>query len=260
MTDLRAIIIDDDRQRREKVRQVLPDYIEGIVVGSGEGAIEHIKPDANGNVPDLVILNGDDRKSFGLYVFDWMINKAPDPRTADIPVIVLTDDEFSDRCLEFLELGDVVFYEGEIDESSLFPVINDAIEEAEFRPETTEPVYEETKSIDRLMGHSVKAPGEIGAQRAVVLDMETRLKNLEAALERGQRRAAQIRTLIDAASKVKGGDDEFGIRGRKRRDPEKSEAYVKKMTSFLDKAREKIEAEEEKLGRVEAGLVVDIDM
>ena len=243
MTDLRAIIIDDDRQRREKVRQVLPDYIESVIVGSGDGAIEQLKPDKEGNVPDLVILDGDDRKSFGLYIFDWMINKSPDPRIADIPVIVLTDDEFSDRCLEFLELGDVMFYEGEIDESSLFPVITEAIEEAEFRPEPIEPVYEETKSIDRLMGHSVKAPGEIGAQRAVVLDMETRLKNLEAALERGQKRAAQIRTLIDAASKVKGGDDEFGIRGRKKRDPEKSEAYVKKMTSFLDKAREKIEAD-----------------
>ena len=39
MTDLRAIIIDDDRSRREKIREIHPDYIEGIALGTGEGAI-----------------------------------------------------------------------------------------------------------------------------------------------------------------------------------------------------------------------------
>lgn len=250
MAELKVVIIDDDRERREKVRNVLPDYMAGVVTGSGEGAIDNIKPDREGVVPDLIILNGDDRKSFGLYVFDWMLNKSPDPRTADIPVIVLTEDEFSDRSLEFLELGDVTFYEGEIDESSLFTVINEALEEAEFMTEPVEPAYEETKSIDRLMGLSIKAPGSAEKQRAVVLDMETRLKNLEAALERGKKRVSDIRTLLDAAQKVKGGNDELGIRRRSRRDPAAEEAYVKRMSSFLEKAREKARAEEERLSRM----------
>ena len=203
MSHLRAIIIDDDRKRREEVMNILPDYIDAVAVGAAEGALDYLKRDAEGVLPDFVVLNADDPKNFGLYVFDWMINKSGDPGIAAIPAIVLTQDEFSDNSLEFLELGDVVFYEGDIDEGDLFSAINGAIEEAEFLPEPVIPSYEETKTIDRLMGHTVKAPE--GRQRAVVLDMESRAKHLEAALERGRKRAADIRTLLGAAHKVKDG-------------------------------------------------------
>ena len=115
MTQIRAVIIDDDRNRRELIKNSLPEYIESIDIVFGEGAIDYIKRDAEGILPDLVILNGDDSKNLGLYVFDWMINKSNDPDIEAIPVIVLTEDEFSDRCMEFLEIGDVIFYEGEID-------------------------------------------------------------------------------------------------------------------------------------------------
>lgn len=241
MAQLRAIIIDDNRAMRENVIAALPDYIETIGVGAAEGALDYFKRDADGNLPDFVIVNGDDPKNFGLYVFDWMINKAGDEDIASIPVIVLTKDEFSDKCLEFLELGDVVFYEGPIDESELFSVINDALEEAEFMPVPVISAYEETKNIDRLIGHSVKAPE--GAQRVVVIDMEKRIKNLEAALERGRQRVSDIRTLLDAAQRVKDGGDDFNLRRRKK--VPKDEAYVNRMSSFLKKAREKTKFEEE---------------
>ncbi len=238
MLDLRVIIIDDDRQKREMVRNVLPDYITCATVGSAEGALDYLKRDAEGTLPDLVILNGDDPKNFGLYAFDWMVNRSGDPEIASIPVIVLTEDEFSDKSLEFLEIGDVTFYEGEIDESALFSTINDAIEAADFiyYPPVI-PSYEETRNIDRLMGQSVKAPGEKEKQRALVLDMDTRFSNLEAALERGKKRAAEIRTLLDAAAKVKGGDDDYSLRSRKK--PHKNNAPAGSATSFLDKARKK---------------------
>ena len=247
MTQLRVIIIDDDRQRREMIQGLLPDYMESTAVGSGEGAIEYLKRDKEGRVPDLVIMNGDDRKSFGLYIYDWMINKSEDKLVEAIPVIVLTADEFSERSLEFLEIGDVLFYEGEIEESELFSVINDAIEEAEFMPTPVEPVYEETKNIDRLMGLSVKAPGEIGKQRAVVLDMDSRMQNLEAALERGRRRAQEIRTVINAAQTAKSDYDDllFGRRQKQKRDTEKAGTDVKKSVSFFDKAKKKVEEPEE---------------
>lgn len=241
MTDLRAIIIDDDRSRREKIREILPDYIEGIALGTGEGAINLIKPDADGRVPDIVILDGDDKRSFGLYVFDWMLNKSDDPRTGLIPVIVLTADRFSERSLEFLELGDVEFYEGRIDENELFSMINDRLEEAEFMSEPVEPVYEEIRNIDRLMGQSVKAPGSIGEQRALVLDMDDRLSNLEAALERGKKRVSEIRALIDAAQSAKEDDFGFDVKAKKQGAGRSNPASAKPATSFLDKARKKVE-------------------
>lgn len=242
MTQIRAVIIDDDRNRREIIKNSLPDYIESIDIGFGEGAIDYIKRDAEGNLPDLVILNGDDSKNLGLYVFDWMINKSGDPDVAMIPVIVITEDEFSDRCLDFLELGDVTFFEGDPGDSELFSVITEAIEEAEFMAEPVEQVYEETKNIDRLMGHSVKAPG--GRQRAVVLDMDNRVKNLEAALARGRKRVDDIRNLLDAAQNYKSGRKNVPARNRR---SEPKEQNIIRMSSFLEKARKKADVEEELL-------------
>ncbi|MCR5302158.1 MAG: response regulator [Lachnospiraceae bacterium] len=243
MTQLRGVIIDDDRMRRDTVKSILPDYIECATVGSGDDALKYVKRDAQGNLPDFVILNGDDPKNFGLYVYDWMINKSMDADIAAIPVIVLTKDEFSDDCIEFLEIGDVIFYEGDADEDELFSVINEAIEKAEFAPPVVEPSFEETKSIDRLMGQSVKAPSGDGDQRAVVLDMNERVVNLEAALERGRKRVEQIRTVIDAAQRAKDEDDDLNI-GRRRK-VSKEEENVNRMSAFLQKARENANVEED---------------
>ncbi len=251
MSQLRAIIIDDNKKKREEVKSVLPDYIDSVAVGGAEGALNYIKRDAEGNLPDFIILNGDDPKNFGLYVFDWMINKSGDPEIAAIPVIVLTEDEFSDSSLEFLELGDVTFYEGEINESDLFGVINDAIEEAEFMPYPAVMSYEETKNIDRLMGHSVKAPE--GGQRSVVLDMDARVANLEVALARGRKRVTQIRNLIDAAQNLKESkNDDLEFRRRKNRSVKEEDRYVIRMSSFLEKARKKANVEEEILNQMKA--------
>ena len=209
MGQLRAIIIDDNRERRESILKLLPDYISSVAVGYGDGALNYLKPDAEGVVPDIVILYGDDSRGLGLYTYDWMINKSGNMDIAMIPVVVLTEDEFSDRSMEFLEIGDVEFYEGEIEESSLFSALTEAIEKSEFMPEPLITGYEEVKNIDRLAGASVKAPDGEGRQRVLVLDMDSRMANLEAALARGRKRAADIRNLIGAAQKVKGTKERY---------------------------------------------------
>lgn len=226
MSHLRAVIIDEDRERREQIRTLLPDYIDGVTVGYGDGAFEQIRPDAQGNVPDIVILYGDDSRSQGLYIYDWMINKSGNADISLIPVVVITEDEFSDRSVEFLEIGDVSFYEGRIDESRLFSVITEAIEAAEFLPEPPVSIYEETKSIDRLAGASVKAPGDDKDMRAVVLDEQTRQSNLEAALARGRKRASDIRKLIDAAQNVKEDIISYKRREYRRYEPVKKDTVT----------------------------------
>ncbi len=210
MSDLRIVIIDDDSTRLESISDIIPDYIQTDAYSPREGVLDLIRKDG-ADPPDLVILDGDDPKSFGLYVYDWMVNKSGDEAIAATPVIVMTDDEFSEKSLEFLEIGDVTFYEGAVDEERLFDVITEAIEAAEFAAEPEEAVYEETKSIDRLIGHTVPAPDGDGKQRAVVLDMETRARNLEAALERGQQRVRQIRELLENAQKPDGVDDDDDV-------------------------------------------------
>ena len=197
MVQLKVIVVDEDTARREQIKSLLPEYMDVYTSGYGDNAMKLIKGGADGILPNLVILYGDDSKGQGVYIFDWMINKSGVEAIENIPVVVMCDDEFSERSLDFLEIGDVTFYEGEIDEDRLFSVITQAQDKKEFAEEPEESVYEEEKSLDRLMGRNVKITGSVpGKERKVVLDPESQLKNLEAALIRGQKRTEEIRAAL----------------------------------------------------------------
>ena len=201
---LRIVIIDDNVIRRNQIKSFLPTYVDALAFTYGEEARNALLPDEDGEVADLVIINGDDDKGKGLYTYDWMKTKANNIKTASIPVIVLTEDEFSDRSLDFLEIGDVTFYEGEIDEYSIFDLITVTIEEYEFKEEEFEPLYTDAKSYDKVLGLSLKPVGENSEnKRSVALDMESKLSNLEAAIERGRQKTMMIKELIDAAVEQK---------------------------------------------------------
>lgn len=217
MDQIKIVVVDDNPTRREQIKDMLPEYVMAGVSGYGDNAMKLIKPDGAGSIPDLVILNGDDSKGLGLYTFDWMINKSGNAQIAQIPVIVLCEDEFSDRALDFLEVGDVTFYEGEIEENDLFDVIMKTLDGEEFAKEPDVPVYEESKSIDRLMGHSVKAPASAaGKERKIVVDMDSQLRNLEAALMRGQKRVEDIRKVLIAAQNGDFDDTDYVNRPHKK--------------------------------------------
>lgn len=238
MDDLRIVVIDDDRTRLDFIKNMMPGYIKVNEASSGEEALQYIKRDANGMLPDVILLDGDDRKSNGLYAFDWMVNRSGDEEIASIPVIVMTEDEFSDKSLEFFEIGDVMFYVGEVDELRLFSMITEAIEGAEFMLEEEEPSYEETKNIDRIIGQTVKASGGDGKQRSVVLDKATRLKNLEAAIERGQKKVRDYRELIETAQRLRGDADDDKFARKKHHHKEKTETSANPKKSFFSKVKE----------------------
>ena len=42
MSHLGAIIIDDDRKRREELLNILPDYVDAAAVGAADGALEYL--------------------------------------------------------------------------------------------------------------------------------------------------------------------------------------------------------------------------
>lgn len=245
MDQIRIVVVDDNTSRREQIKDMLPEYVSAGVSGYGDEAMKMIKPDSEGNIPNLVILNGDDSKGQGLYTFDWMINKSGNALIAQIPVIVLCEDEFSDRALDFLEVGDVTFYEGPIEENDLFDIIMQTLDSEDFAEEPAEPVYEESKSIDRLIGHSVKVPTSVpGKERKIVVNMDSQLQNLEAALLRGQKRVEDIRKVLSAAQNGDLDDTDYVSRPHKKQNGESwnNAADANKSSSgssIFKKAREK---------------------
>lgn len=200
---LSVVIIDDNTARRNEICKMLPKYAKGVPCPLSESAKSVLKPDKDGNVPDLVIMNAEDMEGVTLSIFEWMREKDPILSEVYIPVILLVDDEFSDVALEFLDIDDAFFYEGEIEEQRFYSLFNEAIE--------SEPVPREedhivkSKSPVNVIGKLVKAPaGSNGRMtRSAVLDVDSQLHNLELALERGRRRTEEIKMLLEGAQEGK---------------------------------------------------------
>lgn len=193
---LRIVIVDNKRDRRSQIANALPRYAEAIECDFGDRAKTIIRTAVDGRLPDLVIIDGNDSKGGELY--RWM--KVGDSYLAHkfIPILVLTEDEFSEEAMDFLEYGDVVFYEGDFDEDEFYSAFIEAIEtQAPEEEKDNQIPYESDKNPERIMGRTIKAPSvpEDKNHRSAILTPEERLKNLAAALERGRIRAEEIRVL-----------------------------------------------------------------
>ncbi|MBR6452119.1 MAG: response regulator [Lachnospiraceae bacterium] len=198
---LKIVVIDDDKERIELIRDLLPDYMDVITGDYGEGAKAVIRP-TDGRDTDLIIMNADDKRGRSLYMFDWMKSESGLDR---IPVILLVDDEFSDRVMSFLEIADAEFYEGQIDPDEFFMLVTGVINDAEMGPELPEePVYLE-KDPTRIQGLSVKpvGEGEGTVRRSIVLRHDDQLKQLDLALERGRKKQEKLREIMAYALQYK---------------------------------------------------------
>lgn len=195
----KIVIIDDNAARRSTIKHMLPDYVDVFDSGFGSAANALLMPESDGRIPRVVILNGDDDKKQGYQTYEWMKTKAPNLAGAGVSVIVLTEDEFSDKAMQFLELGDVLFYEGDIDEDEFFSVFVEALEsELEEDDVIDTPSYSTDKSVDRLIGLTVSAPAgtEGKPQRSVLINMEDHLEGLESAMEKERKKAESLRQIM----------------------------------------------------------------
>ncbi len=200
---LKLVILDDNDERRYLIRDMLPDYIDAVFSPLRDNALSLIKIEASGRKTDLVIMNADDETGVALSLFSRMKSSEDLYR---IPVLLLCEDAFSDRVLEFLEFGDAEFAEGELDPDLLFMQIMDMIDAAEMAPEDwSEPLYTVEKDPGRVQGLSLKPLGEDEdtIRRSIVLQHEEQLRQLDEAIERGRKKQEQIKELMALAVQYK---------------------------------------------------------
>lgn len=204
---LKVVVIDDNEARKKNISEILPDYMDVFLTVYGNGAKEQIVPAADGRKCDLVIMNADDRKGQSLYMFDWLKKDSDSLRLDRIPVLLLCEDEFSDRILSFLELGDAEIYEGDIEPDDFFITVSSILNEAEFMPDPDDEIYPaySEKSADRIFGMSFKPEGEDEntVKRSTVFNNSEQLKHLEIALERGRKKQQLIQDIMEAAVRIK---------------------------------------------------------
>ena len=209
MTDseLRVIIIDDDTNRANRIKECLPGYAEGMICTFGNDAKKAIYPGIGGVPAGLVIMDSDDRKGIGLYVFDYIKNDCR-ARGLKIPVILLTEDEFSDKTLDYLEIADALFYEGEVDEDRMFSTIVEALDSVNSEEEEEEDTHESDKTIEKIIGKSVKAAqsSEDGSMRSAVINMKEHVGAIENVMEESRLKAEKSMAMISKALAEKGID------------------------------------------------------
>lgn len=206
--NIKVVIIDEDDNRKKLIKSYLPEYMDPYLTKYGEDAWKVIMPE-EGVMADLVIMYADDTRGRSTYTFDWMKSQNIDKRVYKIPVVLITSDMFSDRALEFLEIGDAEFYEykNEIDETELYSAVMTALDNAELRDddEIYPPVPEkEPTSPDRIMGMSFDTP--IAIPRTVVYNDEETIEKISKSVKNSIEQTQHVRQVISEAIKEMDGD------------------------------------------------------
>lgn len=194
---LKAVIIDEKENRINQIKSFLPDYIDFGVASYGDNAKAEITGSNDGRKCNVIIMYGDDIKGHSVYMFDWLKNSGAVPGLEYIPVVVLTKDEFSDRSLEILELGECFFYEGEIEDDEFYSVVMEAIESYDDELEEEDNLFSEVKNPEKIMGMSYVMPSEpVVPQRTMVLSDEEMIKGVISSIETGKKETIELREII----------------------------------------------------------------
>ena len=194
---LKAVIIDEKENRINQIKSFLPDYIDFGVASYGDNAKAEIVGSNDGRKCNVIIMYGDDIKGHSVYMFDWLKNSGAVPGLEYIPVVILTKDEFSDRSLEILELGDCFFYEGEIEDDEFYSVVMEAIESYDDELEEDDTLFAEVKNPEKIMGMSYVMPSEpVVPHRTMVLSDEEMIKGVMSSIETGKKETIELREII----------------------------------------------------------------
>ena len=204
-SNIKVVIVDEDDNRKKLIQSYLPGYMDSYFAKYGEDAWKLILPE-DGEKADLVIMYADDNRGRSTYTFDWMKTQNIDKGVYKIPVVLITSDMFSDRALEFLEIGEAEFleYHNEIDETELFSVVMEALDKAESMKDVEE-IYppepeKEPVSADRIMGMSFEEP--VSIPRTVVYNDKEIIEKISKSVKSSIVQTKHVREVIAEAVKA----------------------------------------------------------
>lgn len=198
---LEVLIIDENKERITLLKSFMPEYVTTKSAIYGDHAKDIILV---GGI-DLIIMYADDIKGHGLYMFGWL---KKNDLYANIPVILLTKDAFSERSLDFLELGDAEFYEGELDQFRIFQMMSELLEEAEMH-EDMEMIRAEQAMLnkEKMSGWVSAGTGEVAQ---IIAEEKARRAQIAAEPKPWQAdSAAMVREILKARAAREQEEDEY---------------------------------------------------
>lgn len=196
--ELVIVIIDDNKERMTLLRSFMPDYAKVITTLYGDAAKDVIRS----NRVDIIIMYADDSRGHGLYMYGWLQENA---QYATIPVMLLTKDEFSERSLDFMELGDAQFYEGEPEQFGIFSRMMQILEDEENKVYTAQIRAEEARlNHEKPAGWVAAGTGEV----AKIVEEEKTATAISEMKPWQANSAAAVREILEARARERGEDDE----------------------------------------------------
>ena len=163
---INILIIDEDKERMEFLRSFMPLYTNVKTVTYGDMAKNAIR---EGEI-NFIIMYADDSRGQSLYMFGWIKQNV---QFANIPILLMIQDEFSDRALDFLEEGEATFYEGEPEPFAIFSIMTQMLQEAEdreFREQISRDI--ERLSFEKPSGWVMSGEGIAGIRAALEAQMQ----------------------------------------------------------------------------------------
>lgn len=199
---LEILIIDENKERIALLKSFMPEYVTTKSAIYGDPAKDIITA---GGI-DLIMMYADDVKGHGLYMFGWLKKNS---LYAKIPVILLTKDAFSERSLDFLDLGDAEFYEGEPDQFRIFQMMSELLEETEMH-EDMEMIRAEQAMLNREKPSGWVSAGA-GEVARIVAEEKAKMAQIAAEPKPWQAdSAAMVRDILKArAAREQEEEDEY---------------------------------------------------
>ena len=205
--NIKALIIHDDKARVAEIKESLPDYFESVI-SPFDNALDAIISEQEKSPIGIVIMDAEDVMGLAIEVYKFLTDDPDRLKLRCIPVILLAEDEFSDKAMEFYDYGDPRFYTGDIMDVDFYLMVSELIEEAEDIPESElypEDEEEENEvklkpSIDKIMGATYEVSTGEGEQRVAAYNNAEILRKIASAALSNKEQAKKVISVLEKIS------------------------------------------------------------
>ena len=224
---VKVIIVDNDAKKAADIKSAMPDYFDASIL-KYKDVKEYLASENNRADVKLMVMDADAGASMALEIYKYLCEDPEKYMLRRIPVVLLIEDEFSDITLDYYDLGEPYFFEGDLDDSDFYMTVTKAVEDGELLDDKDlypELFVEENKpkpsqfSPEKIMGASFEVHvGEDAPSRIATYDNKQIIEKITKYVEKNKENAAKIREVLEKAAEEKRaqGEEAYYIPRRKR--------------------------------------------
>ena len=207
---LKALIVYDNSTVAKQIQEALPDYFEcsicnysiakGVLTASGART-----------AADVIIMNADDKREEIMDFYNYLCKDPDKNKVNRIPVVLITKDEFSDGAMRFYDMGNPVFYSGNLEDAGFYMAVDEAIENAEMLDDSDfeeEQIEEDAQissvseavAVDKMMGATYEVSSGEGPDRIASFNAKETLDKIARMVGKNKVAAKQVLKVLETTA------------------------------------------------------------